>query len=89
MHKSADVTRRFALKAGVGSVLALGLTPGTLLAQSDEDPAEIILRIAGDAFNLFGSLNGRSRDWLGAAGEGRAFLDQATEVKTVWVPYGE
>ena len=64
MHKSADVTRRFALKAGVGSVLALGLTPGTLFAQSDEDPAEIILRIAGDAFNLFGSLNGRSREAL-------------------------
>ncbi|WP_136634312.1 aldehyde dehydrogenase family protein [Pseudooceanicola onchidii] len=33
--------------------------------------------------------NGRTRDWMGAEGEGRAFLDQATEVKTVWVPYGE
>ncbi len=33
--------------------------------------------------------NGRSRDWLGVAGEGREFLAQATEVKTVWVPYGE
>ena len=32
---------------------------------------------------------GRSRDWFGAEGEGRAFLRQATEVKTVWVPYGE
>ena len=33
--------------------------------------------------------NARARDWLGADGEGRAFLDQSTEVKTVWVPYGE
>ncbi|NUB44263.1 aldehyde dehydrogenase family protein [Fertoebacter nigrum] len=33
--------------------------------------------------------NGLARDWAGAAGEGRAFLRQATEVKTVWVPYGE
>ncbi|MEC9105193.1 MAG: aldehyde dehydrogenase family protein, partial [Pseudomonadota bacterium] len=33
--------------------------------------------------------NARARDWMGAEGEGRAFLDQATEVKTVWVPYGE
>ena len=33
--------------------------------------------------------NGRSRDWLGREGEGREFLRQATEVKTVWVPYGE
>ena len=32
--------------------------------------------------------NGRARDWFGAEGEGPAFLDQATEVKTVWVPYG-
>ncbi|MFP7672216.1 aldehyde dehydrogenase family protein [Marivita sp. S0852] len=32
--------------------------------------------------------NGRARDWMGPEGEGAAFLDQATEVKTVWVPYG-
>jgi len=33
--------------------------------------------------------NGRARDWMGPEGEGRAFLSQATEIKTVWVPYGE
>ena len=33
--------------------------------------------------------NGRARDWFGTAGEGRAFLRQATEVKTIWIPYGE
>jgi aldehyde dehydrogenase (NAD+) len=33
--------------------------------------------------------NARARDWTGPEGEGRAFLDQATEVKTIWVPYGE
>ena len=33
--------------------------------------------------------NGFARDWMGSEGEGRAFLEQATEVKTVWVPYGE
>ena len=33
--------------------------------------------------------NGLSRDWHGAAGEGRAFLQAATEVKNIWVPYGE
>ncbi|MBN2629867.1 MAG: aldehyde dehydrogenase family protein [Rhodobacteraceae bacterium] len=31
----------------------------------------------------------RTQDWFGAQGEGRAFLRHATEVKTVWVPYGE
>jgi aldehyde dehydrogenase (NAD+) len=33
--------------------------------------------------------NGRARDWMGPEGEGRAFLQAATEVKTIWVPYGE
>ena len=30
---------------------------------------------------------GRARDW--ASAEGHAFLQAATETKTVWVPYGE
>ncbi len=33
--------------------------------------------------------NGHSRNWMGPTGEGREFLRHATEVKTVWVPYGE
>ncbi len=33
--------------------------------------------------------NGRARDWSGDDGEGRAFLNAATEVKNIWVPYGE
>jgi aldehyde dehydrogenase (NAD+) len=33
--------------------------------------------------------HGLARDWAGAAGEGRTFLAQATEIKTIWVPYGE
>jgi aldehyde dehydrogenase (NAD+) len=33
--------------------------------------------------------HGKARDWMGAEGEGRTFLAQATEIKTIWVPYGE
>lgn len=33
--------------------------------------------------------NGQARDWFSSRGEGRAFLRQATEIKTIWVPYGE
>ena len=33
--------------------------------------------------------HGLARDWHAADGQGRAFLEEATEVKTVWVPYGE
>jgi aldehyde dehydrogenase (NAD+) len=33
--------------------------------------------------------NGHARDWFDTEGEGRIFLDAATEVKNIWVPYGE
>ncbi len=34
--------------------------------------------------------NGHERDWLHAAqGEGQEFLREATQVKNIWVPYGE
>ena len=33
--------------------------------------------------------NGQSRDWMGSAGEGKEFLEAATEVKNIWIPYGE
>ncbi|KPP86608.1 MAG: aldehyde dehydrogenase (NAD+) [Rhodobacteraceae bacterium HLUCCO07] len=32
--------------------------------------------------------NGLVRDWFSAEGEGSAFLEAATEVKTIWVPCG-
>ena len=34
--------------------------------------------------------HGFARDWFDPMqGEGKAFLSQATEVKNVWIPYGE
>ncbi|MGR3836895.1 MAG: aldehyde dehydrogenase family protein [Cognatishimia sp.] len=33
--------------------------------------------------------NSLNRDWISDAGEGRDFLEAATEVKNIWVPYGE
>lgn len=33
--------------------------------------------------------NGQGRDWFSNTGEGLEFLAAATEVKTIWVPYGE
>ena len=31
----------------------------------------------------------RTRDWFSAEGEGREFLRAATEIRTVWIPWGE
>lgn len=33
--------------------------------------------------------NATARDWFSPASEGREFLTAATEVKTIWIPYGE
>lgn len=33
--------------------------------------------------------NGQARDWFAPEGHGKAFLQAATDIKTVWVPYGE
>ncbi|WP_420464295.1 aldehyde dehydrogenase family protein [Candidatus Palauibacter sp.] len=32
---------------------------------------------------------GRGRDWFGAGAEGREFLRHASQIKNIWVPYGE
>ncbi|MFB0993706.1 MAG: aldehyde dehydrogenase family protein [Paracoccaceae bacterium] len=33
--------------------------------------------------------HGKAKDWFDPKSEGRHFLEAATEVKTIWVPYGE
>ncbi len=33
--------------------------------------------------------HGHARDWTDARNEGEEFLEQATQVKNIWVPYGE
>lgn len=33
--------------------------------------------------------NGKARDWLSGNGEGRRFLREATQVKNIWLPYGD
>jgi aldehyde dehydrogenase (NAD+) len=32
--------------------------------------------------------HGRRRDWAGAEGQGRTFLEAASQLKTIWAPYG-
>ena len=33
--------------------------------------------------------NGYACDWFGQEGQGQAFLEAATEIKNIWIPYGE
>ncbi|MDH6230900.1 aldehyde dehydrogenase (NAD+) [Mesorhizobium soli] len=44
---------------------------------------------AASAGNLKPVWTGGSRDWSSSDGQGREFLRRATQVKNIWVPYGE
>ena len=49
---------------------------------------------AGNMKRTFATLpsskGGRERNWFdGREGEGREFLREATQVKNIWIPYGE
>jgi aldehyde dehydrogenase (NAD+) len=44
---------------------------------------------AESAGNLKVTWTPANRDWLGPEGQGRDFLVRATQVKNIWVPYGE
>ncbi len=75
----AELAPTLARHAGVDALWSFSSTD--LSAQIERDSAETLKRTWVN--------NAHARDWMGAAGEGHAFLDAATEVKTIWVPYGE
>jgi aldehyde dehydrogenase (NAD+) len=50
--------------------------------------SEVVERHAAGNLKRSWVNDGMARDWTGPDGEGRAFLDAATEVKTVWIPWG-
>jgi aldehyde dehydrogenase (NAD+) len=54
---------------------------------SSTDLSAVIEREAAGNLKRSWVNNARARDWF--ADDARTFLDQATEVKTIWVPYGE
>lgn len=73
----ADIARPLAGHMDVDAIWSFGGTPAALIERES----------TGNLKRTWVA-NGQSRDWL-AEGEGREFLARATEVKTVWVPYGE
>ncbi|MBN9888653.1 aldehyde dehydrogenase family protein [Salipiger abyssi] len=74
--------------AELAPTLASHMDVDAVWSFSGTDLSAVIER--GAAGNLKRSWvnNGLARDWMGAGAEGRAFLDAATEVKTVWIPWG-
>jgi len=56
---------------------------------SSTDLSAVIEKESAGNLKRIWTNNTRTRNWLGREGEGREFLAHATEIKTVWVPYGE
>ncbi|MCK8483139.1 aldehyde dehydrogenase family protein [Aliiroseovarius sp. S2029] len=75
--------------AELASPLAGHLGVDAVWTQSGSDISAIVEAESAGNLKRTWVNNASARDWVGAAGEGREFLTHATEVKTIWVPYGE
>jgi aldehyde dehydrogenase (NAD+) len=89
------------LPGGVVNMVS-GRSAELLKVLSEHDDVDAIWSFAGEASSATAKLlsvgnlkqvfsdEGRSIDWFSTAqGEGRWFLHHATQVKNIWVPYGE
>lgn len=75
----ADVASHMAAHMDIGSVWSFG----------DHTLCEPIEKASASNLKRTWLNNGLARDWIGRAGQGKEFLDASTEIKNIWVPYGE
>ncbi len=75
--------------AELAKTLAGHLDVDAVWSFSSSDLSTLIEREAAGNLKRTWVNRGKARDWLGADGEGREFLRHATEIKTIWIPYGE
>jgi aldehyde dehydrogenase (NAD+) len=75
--------------AELAKTLAGHLDVDAVWSFSSTDLSALIEREAAGNLKRSWVNRGKARDWLGTEGEGREFLRHATEIKTIWIPYGE
>ena len=75
--------------ADLGRTLAGHMDVDAVWAFGDAALSAMIERESASNLKRTWVNHGAARDWTGAGGTDRAFLRAATEVKTVWIPYGE
>ncbi len=75
--------------ADLGKTLAGHMDVDALWSFSSTDLSGEIEKASASNLKRTWVNNARTRDWFGNAGQGREFLMHATEVKNIWVPYGE
>lgn len=74
-----DLTKTLADHDGVDGLWYVGSNAGIAMVEE---------RSAGNLKQTW-TEQGNARDWTSTAGFGRDFLHRATQVKNIWVPYGE
>jgi len=74
--------------ADLAETLASHMNVDSVWSFSSTDLSGVIETAAAGNLKRTWVNNATARDWFGADGEGRPFLEAATEVKTVWIPYG-
>ncbi|MEC3861781.1 aldehyde dehydrogenase family protein [Mesobacterium sp. TK19101] len=74
--------------ADLAPALASHMNVESVWSFSSTDLSAVIEKAAAGNLKRTWVNDGAARDWFGAEGEGRPFLEAATEVKTVWIPYG-
>ncbi|MDQ7070613.1 MAG: aldehyde dehydrogenase family protein [Rhodobacterales bacterium] len=75
--------------ADLAPTLASHMDIDAVWSFSSSDVSEVVEHESASNLKRTWVNNARSRDWFGDAGEGRQFLEAATGVKNIWVPYGE
>ena len=75
--------------ADLADPLARHMDVDAVWSFSSGDHCAVIERAAAGNLKRTWVNNGWARNWAGPDGEGRTFLEAATEVKNIWVPYGE
>jgi len=73
------LARTLAGHDGVAGLWYVGDATGARMVETES---------AGNLKQTWVELDG-ARDWTGRDGQGRAFLQRATQVKNIWIPYGE
>ncbi len=73
----------------IAETLARHMDVDAVWSFGDKAQSETVERASAQNLKRTWVNNGMARDWDGAEGEGKAFLHAATEVKNIWIPYGE
>lgn len=75
--------------ADLADTLASHMDVDAIWSFSSSDVSALVEKASASNLKRTWVNNAKACDWYGAAGAGRPFLQASTQVKNIWVPYGE